>query len=206
MDQLPGRLEQQGWCIVAVRGHECCLGTEQLGTSTSDIAEGPRLRRVEQAERVIERAGAEFRLGGSQRALRAPRRVGGQRDGALEECRGGAETAARLCSVCGTFQFRRHLLVRPGRGLRPVPGAAIRVDLRIGRFRKCAVDVAALIDPGRAVHGRAHQWMTEHHTRTERDQTVRFDGAGGRLCDSEPLSRPPHKAQIAGRIGRGHEQ
>ena len=77
----------------------------------------------------------------------ATRGIGRQRGRALEEGRGGGEATARLRSSCGTLELRGDVLVGHGRRLRPVPGAAIRVGLGIGRFRERAVDLAALLGP-----------------------------------------------------------
>jgi len=87
-----------------------------------------------------------------------------------------------------------------------VPGAAIRVDGWIGRFGDRAVGLAPRIGPGCPVDRRADQRMPEHHSGTERDQAIRFDGLRGRLGDAEPLRGPPHQRQVADRVGRGHEQ
>ena len=57
-----------------------------------------------------------------------------------------------------------------------MPSAAIRIDLRIGRLRQRAVDSAALLQPGRPIHSRANQRMTENHSRTQLQQPFRFDG------------------------------
>ena len=48
--------------------------------------------------------------------------------------------------------------------------------------------------------------MTEHNSFAESQQAIRFDGVSGRFRDTEPLSRPPDKRQIARRVRRGDEQ
>ena len=130
-----------------MRRDERDLGAQQVDTCELEVAEDARLSRGEQVERVVESACLELRLRRGQSALRATGRLGRQRGRALEEGRGGGETAPRLRTGCGAFQLRGDLLVGHGCRLRPVPGAAIRVDLRIGRFREGAVDLAALIRP-----------------------------------------------------------
>jgi hypothetical protein len=86
-----------------------------------------------------------------------------------------------------------------------VPGAAIRVDVWIGRLGECAVNLAPLLSPRGAVHRRASEWMTEHHTAIERQEAGRLDRLGHRLGDPESLRRTPHEGEIADRLGRGQE-
>ena len=76
------------------------------------------------------------------------RGLGCERGGALEEGSDGRQSAARLRPSSGTLELCGDVLVGHGCRLRPVPGAAIGVDLRIGCFRQGAVDSAALLQPG----------------------------------------------------------
>jgi hypothetical protein len=83
--------------------------------------------------------------------LRTAVRFGRQGDRALEEGRGGGEPATRLGPRRGTFEFGGHLFIGHGRSLRAVPGAPIRVYVRIGRVCESDVGLAAIIQPGRSV-------------------------------------------------------
>ena len=78
-------------------------------------------------------AGLVLGLRGGQGALGTCRRLWRQFGGPFEEggCRGQA--AARLGAAGRPFELRGDRLVRPGRRLGAVPGAAIGIDLRIGR-------------------------------------------------------------------------
>ena len=107
---------------------------------------------------------------------RAALGIGRQRRGAFEEGRGGGEAATRLRSSRGTLELRGDVLIGSGFGLRAVPGAAIGIDLGIGRLRERAVDLAPLLQPGGAVDGRANEGVTEHH-------------AGSRASAGPPLRR-----------------
>ena len=104
------------------------------------------------------------------------------------------------------LELSGNLLVGHGCCLCAMPGAAIRVDLGIGRFRERSVDLAPLVRSCCPVHSRAHEWMTEHDSGVEGDQAVRLGGVRGRLRDSEALGGAPLERGVAGRIGRRHEQ
>ncbi len=58
--------------------------------------------------------------------------------------RSRTHSAARLRASGGTLELYGDVLVGQGRRLRPVPGAPVRVQLRIGRVREGAVDLAPL--------------------------------------------------------------
>ena len=62
-----------------------------------------------------------------------------------------------------TAQARRRVLVGPRGGLGAVPGAPIRIELRIGHLRQRAVRLPAFARRRRPVDGRAHQRMPEPH-------------------------------------------
>ena len=64
--------------------------------------------------------------------------------GPLEEggCRGQA--TARLSAAGRPLELRGDSLVQPGRRLGAMPGAAIRIDLWVGRLRQRAVDSSPL--------------------------------------------------------------
>ena len=108
---------------------------------------------------------------GGQRQPRPARRVEGQRRGPLQECGrcapGRRGPGARPADA---FQLRGDVFVRPGRGLRPVPGPAVGIDPRIGDLRQRAVHL--LLFPGRRrpVDHRADQRVAEPHPGAELGQ------------------------------------
>ena len=189
-----------------MRRDERDLGAQQVDTCELEVAEDARLSRGEQVESVVESACLKLRLRRGESALRAPGRFRRQRGRALEEGPGGSEPAPRLRSGCRTLQLRGNLLIGHGRRLRPVPGAAIRVDVWIGCLGERAVDLAPLLAPGCPVHRRADQRMPEDDRGTERQQALRFDGARRPFGDAEALSGTPDQCRIADRVGRRHEQ
>ena len=90
--------------------------------------------------------------------------------------------------------------------MRTVPGAAIRVDLGIGRVRQRAVSLAPLVGLRRPVHRRAHERMPEHHCTVQRQQAFRLRGVRGRLRDPKLLRRAPQKRRVADRFCCRQEQ
>ena len=95
---------------------------------------------------------------------------------------------------------------RLGRRVRAVPGAAIGIDLRIGRLRQRPVRAPALLRGCRPVDRRAHERMTKPHPRAELEQT-RLGRRRRRLgADPEPLGRAPQQHRLADRLGRRDQQ
>ena len=94
--------------------------------------ERPGLDRDQQPQRRVERAGVALGLGRREQALRPAGGVGGQRRRALQERGRRGQAAARLRAAGRALELRGDVLVGPGRGLRPVPGAAVGIELRIG--------------------------------------------------------------------------
>jgi hypothetical protein len=90
--------------------------------------------------------------------------------------------------------------------LRPVPSAAIWIDLRIGCFRQRSVDNAALLQPSCPIHSRANQWMTENHSGTKLQPAFRFDGFRNRLRNSQLAGSAPNECSVADWIGSRDEQ
>ena len=79
--------------------------------------------------------------------MRPARGFGCQRGGAFEEGRGGGEHHPALALEPRTVEVSGNVLVGHRCRLRPVPGAAIRIDFWIGCLRECAVDLASLDRP-----------------------------------------------------------
>ena len=90
------------------------LAAQQVGPRALELVERARLRRRQQPQRRVERAGLEARLRGGQRALRAPGRVGVS---ATARCRNAAaarDAAASLRSAGRALELGGDLLVGPG--------------------------------------------------------------------------------------------
>ena len=72
------------------------MGPQEIHPGVLELIQRAGLRRDQEPERRLERAGLEARLRCGQRPLRTPRRVYGQRDRALQERGRGGDAAARL--------------------------------------------------------------------------------------------------------------
>ena len=137
-----------------------------------EIIDTASLRGGEQRESVVERPGLVLRLCRRQRPLRTPARVRRQCRGALEEGGGGGQATARLGADGGSLQLAGDGLVGGGRRLGQVPGAPVRIELRVGRIRQRPVHLSPLIRRRRPVDRRAHERMAKP------DSAVDFDKPG----------------------------
>ena len=97
-------------------------------------------------------------------------------------------------------------LVRRRGGVRAMPGAAVGIELRIGRLGERAMHVAAVTRGRRAVDRRADERMREPHARAELDQPGGLRRARGLGADPEALGGAPQQARVAQRLGRGRQQ
>src|SRR2546426_7710817 len=95
------------------------------------LVDGARLGGRQETVGLVEAACLELRPCGSQRPSRAARWFAGKLDRALEEGRGGGIAATRLRLSSGTLKLFGDILIRDGGCLATVPGASIRVELRI---------------------------------------------------------------------------
>ena len=126
----------------------------------------------------------------------------------MQEGRRRRQAAPRPGAARGALEFGGDVLVRPGRGLRAMPAATVRVELRIGRFGERAVGGSAF-GRGRApVDGRAHQRVKERHAPARRQQLRLHRRRGRAGSDAEPLARAPQQRRVAERVGGGdqHQQ
>ena len=126
-------------------GGEGDLAAQQVHLGALELVERPGLRRRQQPESRVERAGLQARLRRGQSAIRPPRRVLGQRDGALQERRRGGEPAARLRPAGRALELDGDLLVRSRRGRSQMPGATVRIGLPVGRLGQRQVDRPAIL-------------------------------------------------------------
>ena len=138
LERLRGSKEQRRGLAAAALGVRG-LGAQQVQAGALQLVERPDLGRRQQPARRVERAGLQARLGGGERAVGPPRRVAGQRDGALQERGRRGEAAARLRPPGRALELQGDLLVgsrgaprpdatrggpgrRPGRSPPPAPG------------------------------------------------------------------------------------
>ena len=135
-----------------------------------ELIQRPGFRRRQQLEGLAERAGLHARLRRRQRALGVPRRIGGQQHRPFQERRGRGQPAPGLRSPGRSLQLRGDLLIRPGRGLGPVPGPAVRIGLRIGHLGQRRVHLLSVGERRRPVGHRTCQRMPEPHPAAELDQ------------------------------------
>ena len=117
------------------------MAAQQVGPGALQMVERPGLRGREQLQGLVERAGLQAGLRRGQHAFGVPGRIDGQRHRTLQERRGRGQPAAGLRAPCAALQIGGDLLVRPGRGLGPVPGPAIRIRGRVGRLRQRRVQL-----------------------------------------------------------------
>ena len=106
--------------------HRCLLGQSR---------ERPGLGHGQQLSGSIEGARLDLETGSGQRPPGpSPRVEGKRRGGASRNAAAAPRATARLRPGGRAFQLRGDILVRPGRGLRPVPGPAVGIE-RPGRSR-----------------------------------------------------------------------
>ena len=104
------------------------------------------------------------------------------------------------------LELGRDVLIRNGRRVRAMPGAAIRVDVRVRGLREGSVDLAPLMRAGCPVDGRANQRVAERHPGGERQQIFRFENVSSGRRDPEPVVPRARPASGRRRVSRRHEQ
>ena len=143
--QPPGRAEQQPGRVaraVLVKGD---LPAQVLHPRGPQGVGRTGLNLNQQPQRRIQRAGVTFGPGGRKEALRAAGAFGCQYRGALQKRGRGGQAPARLRPAGRPLKLPSDVLVGPGRGVGPVPGAAVRINLRVGDLRQHPVRVPALV-------------------------------------------------------------
>jgi hypothetical protein len=204
--EAPGRVEEQPSGVATAALVEGDLSAQVFHLGTAQGVGRSGVDGKQQALRGLQRAGVALRPGRCEFTLSASGGFGRQHRRPLEERGRRDEPSARLCPAGRAFQLGRDLLVRSGRGLCPVPGAAIGVNVGIGGLGEGAVHVLPLTDRGGPVGHRAHQRMSEPDPRTEVDQ-VRRCGRGGSVgAEPEPTGGAPEQGGIAERFGRGRQE
>jgi hypothetical protein len=201
--EQPGRAEQEPGCggaALLVKGDQPAQALHLCGAQRVRRS-GPG--RDQQRQSRIEGTRVMLGLRRGQRPPGPSRRIRRQRRGPLQERRRGGQAAACLRPPGRALQLRGDTLIRPGGGLRPVPGAAVRIDRRIGGLGQGPVNLLFLPSRRRPVSGRARQRMPEQHPAAELGQARVGRGPRRFGADPQPPSRPPDQRQIPGRLGRG---
>ena len=203
----PRGLQQQRGSIAAEARGEGDVAAQQVDPGALELVERSGLRRGQEPERRVERAGLEARLRRGQRALRAPRRVGGQRDGALQERGRGGESAASLRPAGRALELGGDLLVGSRRRSGAVPGAPVRVRLGVGGVGEGAMDAVAILGGSRAVGGGSDEWMRELDAPTDREQPGVHRRVGRSHVDAEGLGGTVEQHGVAEWLcGRGEDE
>ena len=149
----------------------CVAATPRRQTRSEHEAAAARPRREvvdraglsspQQSEGVLERAGFVLCLRRRERALCAAPGLGCQSAGALQERRGGGQTAPRLRPPGGLPELGSNVLVGASRSLSQMPRAPVGINPRIGRLAQRPVHQAPVVRRGRSVDRRAHQRMAK---------------------------------------------
>ena len=105
----------------------------------------PGLDRDQQPECRVERPGVALRPGRGEQALGTASGLGRQHRRALEERGRRGQAPAPTRSASRAVELLGDVLVGPRRGLGPVPGPAVGIDLRIGDLCQGAVDILSLL-------------------------------------------------------------
>ena len=202
-----GRENRSNGRIAAAPQCERDLPPQQVDVGAHMIVGSrPRLGDPQQIEGIVDGARLELGLCRGQSTLRAAGGLGRQLHRTLEKGGGGREATARLRPGRGMLQLGRDVLIRDGRRVRAIPGATIRVDVRVRGLRESSVDLAPLLRAGCPVDGRANERVAKRHSGGERQQTFRFQNVSSGRRDPEPVCCSPHKRRVADRVRRRHEQ
>jgi hypothetical protein len=199
-------LKQQGGGIAPTPRGERDPTAQQDHPRALRLVDRSGLGRGQEPESDVERAGLEAGLRGRQGAPRTQPGVRCQHDGAVQESRGGGETAAVLRASGRAFELDGDVLVEPDRRVREVPRAAIRIETGVGRVGQRTVHALAVLQRGRGVHRRSHQRMAERHPLADRQEPVRVCAGRGRRADLQPLGRAPEQHRVPDGLGRRDQQ
>ena len=134
--ELPGCAEQQPGRVAAAVLVEGDLTAQAFHLRGLACVHRSGLGRDQQPQRRIQLTSPAFGPGCGQQPVRPAHRVGGQQRGPFQERARRGQPPAALRSPGGTLQLRSDVLIRTWRGLRPVPGPAIRISRRIGGLRQ----------------------------------------------------------------------
>ena len=204
--ESPGRADEQPGRLAGPALVERDLTAQLLDLRRLQRVDGAGLGRDQQLERVVERSCVPFRTGRGEQAARPGAGLGGEHRRVLEEGGGGRDATACEGPSGRVLELLGDGLVREGRGLGAVPGAAVRVRKRVRDVRQRGVRGEPLFRRGRAVRRRAHERVTEADLRADLQQAG--VGRRGRRVASDPelLGRAPDEQRLADRVRRGQLQ
>ena len=137
--------QQQRDRVGAAARDERQLSAQQVDPRPLELVERPGLGRGQQPASRVELAGQQVRLSGGQCAPATPRRVGRQRDGALQEGRRGGDSSASLRATRRALELGGDILIGSRCRQRTVPRAPIGVGLRIAHLRQSFVHPLAVV-------------------------------------------------------------
>ena len=191
--QAPGRAEQQPGPVAAAPLLPRDLAAQALHLGGPQRVRRSGLHRNQQPQCRIQRARGVLGARGREQPLRPANGFGCQQRRTFEKGSRRGQAAARLRPAGRALKLPGHVLVGPGRGLRPVPGPAVRIVPRVGDLGQRPVHVLPLEKRRRPVDRRAHKRMTECHPGAELDQP----GLGRRhrrlSPDPQQPGGPPHQ-------------
>ena len=136
--EASGRAEEQPSGVAAALLLQRDLSAQVLHLGSLQRVERASLDRDQQTECRVERAGVALRPGSREQALRTASGFGRQHRRALEERGRRGQAPAGLRSAGRALELLGDVLVGPRRGLGPMPGATVGIDLRIGGLRQRA--------------------------------------------------------------------
>ena len=181
------------------------LPTHQVHAGALQVAQRPGLRHRQQLQRRLGGTGEALELRGVQRATGAMGGIERELQRALQERRRGRVPAARPGAAGGALELCRHVLVGTGGRLRAVPGAAIGVELGVGRLAERPVHELALLLRRRTVDGGTHQRVAEADVHAEREQPGGVGGLGRLAEDVQARGRAQDHHRVADRLGGGDQ-
>ena len=159
--QAPGCAQEQPGTVADTALVISDLPAQALQLGGLQRVQLPGLDNDQQPQCRVQRADVTLRPGRREQAPCTASGFGCQHRRTLEERGRRGQAPARLRPARRALQLLGDVLVGPRRGVGPVPGAAVRIDLWISGLRQGAVHVLPLLKRCRPVGRRAHQRMPE---------------------------------------------
>ena len=197
--------QQQRRRVAAAASRERDLGAQHVRPGRAGARPAARARAV--ASSASASSGRRPGAWPARRRARARRAAPGRASARppLQERRRGRQAAAGLRAIGRALELGGDRLVGPGCGLRAVPGAAVGIDLGVGRLGERPCTRRRSSGDAGAVDGRPHQRMPEPHPRPISSSPRLGAGAAARpdARAARPRARP---ARLADRLGGGDQQ
>ena len=169
------------------------LRAQQVYPRPPGFVQRSRLGGREERQRLLERAGGRLGLRGLDRASCPPSPVGRERGRRLQTGGCCREPAVRERAVSRHVELCRDRFVRAHRRTGAVPGAPVRIDVRVGDVGEGLVDLPPFRRCRRAVDRRADERMPEPDPVAQLDQPGRLGGGRRIGTDAQPLRRAPQQ-------------